>query len=68
MVSYTDIARFASEAYMNALLDNAQDAKEAAAINDEERKCYIGFKSTVEEITTAIPEIMYFLLLNRNYR
>lgn len=31
MVSYTDIARFASEAYMNALLDNAQDAKQAAA-------------------------------------
>ena len=31
MVSYADVAKFASEAYMNALLINSDDAKDAAA-------------------------------------
>jgi hypothetical protein len=36
MVSYSDVARFASEAYMNALLSNAEDAHDAAVQAAEE--------------------------------
>ncbi|MDD9912489.1 MAG: hypothetical protein OXQ96_05545 [Alphaproteobacteria bacterium] len=36
MVSYTDVAKFASEAYLNALLSNAEDAKSAAVKAAEE--------------------------------